>query len=733
MPRSCIRKKKTEPSHRSGEYLPGAVLKVLGAADCERSFAMRGLIKVSRIALIAAGNLTATILSGCGSGSSAPPPPPVISISFTGGSSETVAQGQSVTITAAISNDTSGKGVTWKLSGPGALSKQTSTSVEYDAPASVASNVTAMITATAVADPAKSAPFTVTITPPPAISVSVSPDSVTLAVNTTQQFTAIVQNDSSNAGVTWTISPTSGAGTLSNMTSTSVTYNAPASPPASNPTATITATSVTDASKSGLASVTVATISVFVSPFLRITVPAGSTQAFTATVSFDPSNSGVTWSISPASGAGALSNATNTSVTYHAPADAPASNLTVALTATSVADTSKSHSAIITVPAISLGVSPSSALMPVNTTQQFTATVNFDPTGKGATWAPMQGGASCGPACGTFAPTSTASGATTTYTAPAAVPANAAVAITATSVTDNSKSGAAAITLTNGTVELVPARLNFGNVKYRNNGQRSMTLALTNTGKTTLSISSMAATAHFSQMNDCGASVGAGLSCTITVTFTPGATGSFTGTLTISDSSADSPQVVYLSGTGTALIAASMSSALATEITAAAPSPTGPSDVGTRVVDLTDSTRDDPFLADGSKRELPVRFWYPATLHQDCIPADYASPSVWSYFSQLVGVPLPKVRTNSCQDAPITSGAHPIVVFTPGYTGTFTDSTSLFEDLASRGYVVASVNHTNEATAVEFSDGRFVKSFLGSHLRSTLRTDEEAYTSAEIG
>src|SRR6266850_1856641 len=641
MPRSCIRKKKTEPSHRSGEYLPGAVLKVLGAADCERSFAMRGLIKVSRIALIAAGNLTATILSGCGSGSSAPPPPPVISISFTGGSSETVAQGQSVTITAAISNDTSGKGVTWKLSGPGALSKQTSTSVEYDAPASVASNVTAMITATAVADPAKSAPFTVTITPPPAISVSVSPDSVTLAVNTTQQFTAIVQNDSSNAGVTWTISP--------------------------------------------------------------------------------------------ASGAGALSNATSTSVTYHAPADAPASNLTVALTATSVADTSKSHSAIITVPAISLGVSPSSALMPVNTTQQFTATVNFDPTGKGATWAPMQGGASCGPACGTFAPTSTASGATTTYTAPAAVPANAAVAITATSVTDNSKSGAAAITLTNGTVELVPARLNFGNVKYRNNGQRSMTLALTNTGKTTLSISSMAATAHFSQMNDCGASVGAGLSCTITVTFTPGATGSFTGTLTISDSSADSPQVVYLSGTGTALIAASMSSALATEITAAAPSPTGPSDVGTRVVDLTDSTRDDPFLADGSKRELPVRFWYPATLHQDCIPADYASPSVWSYFSQLVGVPLPKVRTNSCQDAPITSGAHPIVVFTPGYTGTFTDSTSLFEDLASRGYVVASVNHTNEATAVEFSDGRFVKSFLGSHLRSTLRTDEEAYTSAEIG
>jgi dienelactone hydrolase len=72
------------------------------------------------------------------------------------------------------------------------------------------------------------------------------------------------------------------------------------------------------------------------------------------------------------------------------------------------------------------------------------------------------------------------------------------------------------------------------------------------------------------------------------------------------------------------------------------------------------------------------------------------------------------------------------VVFTHGYTGTFTDYTFLFEDLASRGYVVASVNHTNEATAVEFPDGRFVKSLFGSHLGNTWRTNEEAYTSAVV-
>ncbi len=692
---------------------------------------MHGLRRNAWIALMGLEYFTATILSGCGSGSSAPPPP-VISISFSGGGSQTIAQGQSATITANISNDPSGKGVTWKLTGPGTLSKQTSTSVEYDTPVSVVSTVTATVTATSVADPTKSASYTVTITPPPAISVSVSPDSVTVAANATQQFTATVQNDPANMGVTWTLSPASGAGTLSNMTSTSVTYNAPASPPASSLTVTITATSVTDASKSGSASVTVVQITVIVLPF-SATVPAGSTQSFTATVNFDPSNSGVTWSISHTSGAGTLSDVTNTSITYNAPTSPPASNLTVTLTATSVADSSKTRSATITVPAISVSVSPGSTLMPVNATQQYTATVRNDPANKGVTWTLTQGGTSCSPGCGTVAPAATASGAPSTYTAPAALPANPAVTISATSVADTTKSRAATITITIGTVKLVPASLNFGIVKLGR--ASSMTTTLTNVGSTTLNITSITITGtnpgDFSQTNTCSTRVGAGTSCTITVTFKPTASGPRSANVFISDDSAGSPQQVSLSGgVSPASLAGSVSSALATNTIAASPSPTGPSDVGTRVVDLVDSTREDPFLADGTMRELLVRFWYPATLKQDCKPAEYTSPTVWSYFSQLVGVPLPEVKTNSCQDAPITSGAHPVVVFTPGYTGTFTDYTFLFEDLASRGYVVASVDHTYEATAVEFPDGRFVKSLFGSHLGSTLRTDEDAYTSA---
>src|SRR5437588_7568764 len=138
--------------------------------------------KTRRIALMAAGFLTAAILSGCGSTASAPTPPPptlAISISFNGGNPQAILQGQSITLAVTVSNDSSGKGVTWSLSGQGALSKQSGMSVQYDAPASVASTVSAMVTATSVADTTKFAIATITITPPPlAISTTSLPDGV---------------------------------------------------------------------------------------------------------------------------------------------------------------------------------------------------------------------------------------------------------------------------------------------------------------------------------------------------------------------------------------------------------------------------------------------------------------------------------------------------------------------------------------------------------------------------
>jgi hypothetical protein len=82
------------------------------------------------------------------------------------------------------------------------------------------------------------------------------------------------------------------------------------------------------------------------------------------------------------------------------------------------------------------------------------------------------------------------------------------------------------------------------------------TITLTNTGKVTLSITSMivagANPGDFAQTTTCGATVAAGAKCTLGVTFAPTTTGSRTASLSISDNASGSPQTVSLTGTGVA-------------------------------------------------------------------------------------------------------------------------------------------------------------------------------------
>jgi hypothetical protein len=238
-------------------------------------------------------------------------------------------------------------------------------------------------------------------------------------------------------------------------------------------------------------------------------------------------------------------------------------------------------------------------------------------------------------------------------------------------------------------VELNPDSLSFGTLQV--GGNKNLSTTLTNVGSTALSITGITVTGdidEFSQANNCGSSVGTGQSCTISVTFKPTEAGGDSAIISISDNGGGSPQQVYLSGSGcvynpqkhkctTTLSSLAVRSSLANSATSVVPDSTGSNSIGTRVLDLVDSRRNDPFLANGAQRELLVRFWYPASSNQACRLAEYTSPRVWKYFSDLTDQPLPRVTTNSCLDAPVATGAHPVVLFTPGYTGTFTDYGSL--------------------------------------------------------
>jgi hypothetical protein len=76
-------------------------------------------------------------------------------------------------------------------------------------------------------------------------------------------------------------------------------------------------------------------------------------------------------------------------------------------------------------------------------------------------------------------------------------------------------------------------------------------VALTNYGKMALGIASIAASGDFSQTNTCGSSLAAEASCAISLIFKPTQRGTRTGTLSITDNAAGSPQTVSLTGTGT--------------------------------------------------------------------------------------------------------------------------------------------------------------------------------------
>jgi uncharacterized protein (TIGR03437 family) len=169
--------------------------------------------------------------------------------------------GQTCTLTARVTGQISTAAVTWSFSPPvagattGAGTAPDGTGLSsntYRAPSTIVSSITVTVTATSVEDNQASASAQITLqpvtTPPTAVTVTVSPSTVSLTNGQTQQFSATVLN-SSNTGVIWSISPQSGTIDRTGL------YTAPAFI-TGNSKVVVTATSAADATKSGTASIT---------------------------------------------------------------------------------------------------------------------------------------------------------------------------------------------------------------------------------------------------------------------------------------------------------------------------------------------------------------------------------------------------------------------------------------------------------------------------------------------
>lgn len=389
--------------------------------------------------------LQACASSGSGGGHN---PPPAITV-IVSPASATVQTGATQTFTATVSN-AANTGVSWQVNGVtgGDSAHGTiSTSGIYTAPAVLPNPVTVTVTAISVADSTKSSSSQVTVTSAPGISVTVSPSQATIQTGIGSQiFTASLQNDAQNQGVTWMVSGAgcSGAtcGTLSNLTATTVTYSAPPNQPLPN-TVTLTAAAKADSTKTTAVTITLSSpVSVSVSP-ATISLNVTRSKQFSATVSNDSQNKGVTWSLSGTACSGATCGTISATGLYTAPAAVPSGSVTV--TATSVADPARASTAIVTIlPAITVSVWPGAATLQTQQTQNFSVSVGNDVANAGVTWS--LSGAGCGGAsCGLLSNVTTTS---VTYTAPATVPNPAAVSLTATSISDNTRTNSAAIAVT---------------------------------------------------------------------------------------------------------------------------------------------------------------------------------------------------------------------------------------------------------------------------------------------
>ena len=93
-----------------------------------------------------------------------------------------------------------------------------------------------------------------------------------------------------------------------------------------------------------------------------------------------------------------------------------------------------------------------------------------------------------------------------------------------------------------------PASLSFAGTDA-GSSSAAKTVTVTNSGTSPASVSGVAVTGDFSQTNNCS-SVATGSSCTVNVTFKPTASGTRTGTLTVTSNANNSPATVSLTGSG---------------------------------------------------------------------------------------------------------------------------------------------------------------------------------------
>ena len=128
------------------------------------------------------------------------------------------------------------------------------------------------------------------------------------------------------------------------------------------------------------------------------------------------------------------------------------------------------------------------------------------------------------------------------------------------------------------------------------------------------------------------------------------------------------------------------------------PEPSGPLAVGSTTMFFRDTTRLDLLSGEMNRyRELSVRVWYPAIPGSESKKLPYMQADEARFMAEHFDMPsfllshFNLVKTDSYQNATPLVGTYPVVFYSP--SGDLVQNTTLFQELASHGYIVFSTGH----------------------------------------
>ena len=288
---------------------------------------MSGIALMRRLVII--GMVSLVFLAGCGGGSYSGTSQ-IVTVAITPLSTN-VLQGGTANFIATVTGS-SNTGVTWSVREGAAGGAITAAGI-YSAPNAAGAF---HVVATSQADSSKSATATVIV---PALTILVQPKSVSMTSGESTTFTAQVTG-TVKTGVTWSVQEASG-GQITSLG----TYTAPAQFGVFH----VVATSQADSSQTDMSTVTVAAVTVTVSPTNDVLGPGGVRQFSAATSAI---NQAVTWVVQEGAAGGTIT----TKGLYTAPSQVGDFHVV----ATSVVDPSKSATAAMT--AVAAGFRPTGGM-----------------------------------------------------------------------------------------------------------------------------------------------------------------------------------------------------------------------------------------------------------------------------------------------------------------------------------------------------------------------------------